>query len=311
MKKEIGNQPLATVNDHIIRAGALSREMEQLAATIYGTRFDNLVPAQLAELRKNAITKLIREELVLESELAAAAEPDETELRAKVDEAQLGIMLQGGESLIDDEGFQQRLRETVRRELIIHHVIDLFLEEADVSDEEIQAFYRGQTERPGAGRFVRDGRLNLAEIFLAADKDLCPANRSSLILALKSFKERVEKGESFEELARKHSEREETAKQGGSIGWVRRGEIYGPAFDAACVVDDEGMTDAVSTPDGYALLRVAQKELSVLPLETVRAEISQELADTKAKAAFKMWVNQLMDKADIRVGGDPSTWGKR
>ncbi len=308
MLSKVDNQPLATVNGHIIYAGSLTREIEQLAATVHGVTFDDLVPSQRAELKKNAITKLIREELVLESELAVAVEPSEDEIKAGLSEAQLSILVQGGDDIVAEESFEVILRESIRRELIIHHVIGLFLEEAEVSDDEVAAFYKAQNDAPGMSRFVRDGRLELAEIFLEAEKTLCPAGRSALILALRSFKERFEAGESFAELARKHSEKSETAANGGHIGWVRRGDIYDPAFDAACAAEIGGLTDAIATPDGYLLLKVVAKDLSVLPLSEVADEIRNELRDVQSKAAFKGWVSQMMDAADIRVGGDPSTW---
>ncbi|MCP3970459.1 MAG: hypothetical protein GY717_09125 [Rhodobacteraceae bacterium] len=308
MSSKVDNQPLATVNGHIIYAGSLSREIEQLAATVHGVSFENLVPSQRAELKKNAITKLVREELVLESKLAVSVQPTEDELKAGIDEAQLGILVQGGDDIVDDEGFQKRLGESVRRELIIHHVIGLFLAEAEVSDDDVARFYQAQNQAPGLSRFVRDGRLDLAEIFLEAEKTLCPAGRSALILALRSFKERIEDGETFADLARKHSERAGTRESGGRIGWVRRGEINDAAFDAACAPDENSLTDVVPTPSGYLLMQVIDKDLSVLPLDEVRDEIRRELRDAQARAAFREWVSQLMAKADIRVGGDPSTW---
>ncbi|MCP5073117.1 MAG: hypothetical protein GY947_07460 [Rhodobacteraceae bacterium] len=308
MRDDVDRQPLATVNGRIIYVGALTREIEQLAATVHGIRFEDLVPSQRAELKKNAITKLIREELVLESDLAVSVQPSDTELQTAMDEAELTILVQGGDDLVEDEGFLARLRESMCRELIIHHVIDLFQEAAEVSDEEVERFYNSQNEQPGMSRFVRDGRLDLAEIFLSTETKPCPAGRSSLILALRSFKERFEDGETFADLARKHSERSETAEKNGRIGWVGRGEIFDPVFDAACGIDVNGVSNVVSTPDGYVLLQVVDRDLSVLSLDEVREEIILELRDTRAKAAFKAWVSQLMEKADIRVGGDPSTW---
>ena len=302
MEKDVESQPLATVNGHVIYAGAFSREIEQLAATVHGMRAQDLAPSQRAELKKNAITKLIREELVLESELAGLVEPGEDELKTAIDEAQLAILVQGGDDIVEDEGFQARLRESIRRDLTIDHVIALFLEEAEVNDDHIRRFYEAQTAQPGKGRFVRDGRLELAEIFLEAEKTLCPAGRSALILALKSFKEHFDEGEDFAELARAHSERPEAKETGGYLGWVRRGEVFDPAFDAACVAPAKGLSGVVPTPDGYLLLQVLDRDLSVLPLEEVEDEIRHELKDAQAKAAFRDWVAGMMEQADIRVG---------
>ncbi len=310
MSEKVDSQPLATVNGHVIYAGAFTREVELLAATVHGQVFDNLVPSQRAELKKNAITKLIREELILESDLAGLVEPSDDELKKGVAEAQTTILVQGGDDIVEDESFQTRLEESMRRELIIHHVIDLFLGEAEVSDTEIEQFYDGHTGEPGLGRFVRDGKLELAEIFLEAEKTLCPVGRSGLIRALKSFKERHENGESFADLARAQSERVATKENGGYLGWMRRGEVNDDAFNAACSLEAGGLTSAIELPDGYLMLQVINKELSELPLDEVREEIRDELRDVKARAAFKEWVSQMMDSADIRVGGDPSTWGK-
>ncbi len=310
MSEKVDSQPLATVNGHVIYAGALSREIELLAATVHGKTLDNLVPSQRAELKKNAITKLIREELILESELADLVQPSDEELKAGIAEAQTTILVQGGDDIVEDEGFQDRLSESMRRELVIHHVIDLFLGEAEVSDAEIELYYTSHTGQPGMGRFVRDGKLELAEIFLEAEKTLCPVGRSGLIRALTSFKERHENGENFADLARVQSDRGESKENGGYLGWMRRGEVNDDAFNAACTLEVGGLTGAIELPDGYLMLQVINKELSVLPLDEVRGEISNELRDAKARAAFKEWVSQMMESADIRVGGDPSTWSK-
>ena len=303
MAKDFTTQPLATVNGHIIHAGALAREIEQLAATLHGMRVQDMAPGIRAELKKNAITKLIREELVLESELARLVEPDGAEIKAAIDAANLAILVQGGEDIVDDEGFQARLAESIRRDLNIDHVIRLFLEEAEVSDDDIQAYYHAQTAQPGKGRFVRDGKLELAEIFLEAEKTLCPAGRSALILSLRSFKERCEAGEDFADLARTHSERPQAGETGGYLGWVRRGEVNDAAFDAACAAKVKRLTDVVALPDGYVLYQVIDRDLSVLPLGEVEDEIRHELRDTQAKAAFRAWVAGMMNEADIRVGG--------
>ena len=302
MAKNVGSQPLATVNGHVIYAGAFSREIEQLAATVHGVRAQDLAPSQRAELKKNAITKLIREELVLESELAGLVEPGEDELKAAIDDANLAVLVQGGDDIVEDEGFQARLSESIRRDLTIDHVIGLFLEEADVSDAEVRGFFEAQTEQPGKERFVRDGRVELAEIFLSTETKPCPAGRSALILALRSFKERFDDGEEFAALARAHSERETAKETGGYLGWVRRGEVFDAVFDAACTATVKGLSSVVPTPEGYLLLQVIDRDLSVLPLQEVEDEIRQELKDAQAKAAFRDWVAGMMDKADIRVG---------
>ncbi|GEM_PF-5754088 len=308
MNKQVDNQPLATVNGHVIYAGALSREIEQLSASVHGIKFDSLSPAQRAELKKSAITKLIREELVMESELAAVVQPTEAEIKAELDEVELSIRLQGGDDLADDEGFQKRLHEKMSRELVIHHVIDLFLSEVEISDQEIEGFYNFQNKKTGISRFARDGRLELAEIFLSTETKPCPAGRSALILALRSFKERFEAGETFADLAMKHSENPKTAANGGRIGWVRRGEIKDELFDAASVTAENDLTDAILTSEGYVMMQVLGRDLTLLSLDEVKDEIRAELSDAQAKAAFKDWVAQLTEKADIRIGGDPSTW---
>ncbi len=166
MRDDVDRQPLATVNGRIIYVGALTREIEQLAATVHGIRFEDLVPSQRAELKKNAITKLIREELVLESDLAVSVQPSDTELQTAMDEAELTILVQGGDDLVEDEGFLARLRESMCRELIIHHVIDLFQEAAEVSDEEVERRYNSQTVQPGMSRFVREEWREQGRIFL-------------------------------------------------------------------------------------------------------------------------------------------------
>ena len=94
----------------------------------------------------------------------------------------------------------------------------------------------------------------------------------------------IKGGASFEELAKKYSEDPGSAKQGGSLGWMGRGQTV-PEFDKAIFSNPKGLVpDLVrSTAFGFHIIRVEDKqEAHLKSLDEVRAQIEPGLKHQKA-----------------------------
>lgn len=96
---------------------------------------------------------------------------------------------------------------------------------------------------------------------------------------------RINKGESFESLAKEHSEDPGSASSGGELGWVSKGMMV-PAFEAALFKLEKGqVSDVVKSNFGYHIIRFDDAKLEKIityddkKVELVKQYKSQLLED--------------------------------
>lgn len=114
----------------------------------------------------------------------------------------------------------------------------------------------------------------------------------------------VEKGASFEELAKKYSI-DATANRGGDIGYFRVGQLI-PAFEKACLKLQSGeVSDVVHTQFGYHLIKLTdRREPAAESFEKVRPAIEGELRKKKREEAMNALVLDLKSRYNVIVEDD-------
>ena len=118
-------------------------------------------------------------------------------------------------------------------------------------------------------------------------------------------------GANFEELAKKYSEDHGSAKEGGSLGWIGRGQTV-PEFEKAAFSLPKGqISDLVKSSFGFHIIRVDDKqEAHMKTLDEVKADIEpilkqqkgQQVAQKKAEALLKQAQAQGLDAAAAAAG---------
>ncbi len=121
----------------------------------------------------------------------------------------------------------------------------------------------------------------------------------------------VKGGANFEELAKKYSEDPGSAKQGGSLGWIGRGQTV-PEFEKAAFSLPKGqISDLVKSSYGFHIIRVDDKqEAHTKSLDEVKSEIepivkhqlADQAAQKKAGALLKQARTEGLDAAAGAAG---------
>jgi len=98
---------------------------------------------------------------------------------------------------------------------------------------------------------------------------------------------RLNKGESFEALAKENSDDPGSAPNGGDLGWVGKGMMV-PEFEAALFKLKKGqVSDAVKTSFGYHLIRFNEsKSEAVASFESKKAELEKQFKAQKLEDGF-------------------------
>ncbi len=121
----------------------------------------------------------------------------------------------------------------------------------------------------------------------------------------------LKSGAKLEDLAKKYSEDPGSAKQGGSLGWIGKGQTV-PEFEKTAFSLPKGqISDLVKSSYGFHIIRVDDKqEAHTKTLDEVKAEIepvlkhqkAQQISQQKADALLKQARAQGLDAAAAAQG---------
>src|SRR5215472_318286 len=112
----------------------------------------------------------------------------------------------------------------------------------------------------------------------------------------------IKSGAKFETLAEKYSEDPGSAKQGGSLGWIGRGQTV-PEFEKTAFSLPKGqMSDLVKSSYGFHIIRVDDKQdAHMKSLDEVKSEIEPILRHQRAQQIAQQKAETLL--ADARKNG--------
>jgi peptidyl-prolyl cis-trans isomerase D len=108
----------------------------------------------------------------------------------------------------------------------------------------------------------------------------------------------IKSGAKFEDLAKKYSEDPGSAKEGGSLGWIGRGQTV-PEFEKTAFSLPKGqISDLVKSSYGFHIIRVDDKQDAHLKsLDEVKNEIEPALKHQKAQQIAQKQADNLLKDA--------------
>jgi peptidyl-prolyl cis-trans isomerase SurA len=253
---------VAVIGDDVILESELAREVY-----LYSMQFGLEVTSeeQLEELRSAVLERMIENRILLAEAKRDTIEPSETEVEESLNSAiqeiisrfpsEEAFQQQVAQQGMTVEGLRGRYREEIRNRLFVDGLIERRLKPGIlVSGREVEEFYRTHVDSiPPV-----PARVTLSHVLIGIvpgpAMETAARERAQAILGL------VKQGEDFAMLARRFSEDQGSAGQGGDLGYFRRGEMM-PEFEAAAFALEPGeVSDIVRTEFGYHILRCEAKE---------------------------------------------------
>ncbi|MGO2341836.1 peptidylprolyl isomerase [Vibrio litoralis] len=221
--------------------------------------------------------------------------------------------VQNSEFTLDNEVEQQSQLLTQTRDIqTITLNVGEFANKAQVTDEELQSYYKTHSEN-----FERPEQMKVAYVELSAeqlkksiqvtdedaqayyqehlDKYSTKEQRKVRHILIKDDQAKADEilaklkaGEDFATVAQENSEDVGSAKQGGDLGWIEKG-VMDPAFeDAAFALAAKGdISEVVKSDFGYHIIQLEDENApEAKPYSEVVADIKAELLDEKAVDQF-------------------------
>jgi len=292
------NGEVVTLRDLEDRAGPEWKAMEQMSP---------------GPEREKVRAKVLREayEAVLFDRLVDA---QARELQVDITDAEVDVLVEDAKqrNKLDDEGLDRalqaegltraKLRERYRRDLKTQRVIRAKYGSRIVpSEEEVRAYYQEHQREFAVGEEVR-----ARHVFLLLSAE-APAAEVARVKALADRAvARLQAGEDFAAVAREMSQGP-TAREGGDLGWIRRGVVQREVEAAAFALEAGKVSPPVRTRQGIHVLRVDERRGGEPrpfeeAVEEVRGRISLErfggyqeqfVADAKRDALIEVRLAEL------------------
>lgn len=107
----------------------------------------------------------------------------------------------------------------------------------------------------------------------------------------------------FTDLAKQYSD-DTSSLKGGDLGWLNKGDTV-PQFEQQMMSNPVGkISQPFKSPFGWHILEVTETRDSNLANDREKAEIRQELRETKAQMLYTEWIRNLRDMAYVKMSDD-------
>jgi len=282
-------------------------------APVSRSDIDRIIALMVTQLPKHMETEALKQkseeaardkmvELTLLYEAGLKSPPDDIDKKLEVlfqEKRSKFTTVAGFENSLKKLGMTEAEYKTfLRKELVVNNYIKInFLDKVSVSDQEISDFYLEKKD----GFKIREESRKVRHILVGADSKATPEQKAAAHEKAEKLRERVDKGEDFEEVARKEST-DVTARLGGSLDFISRGQMP-PTFEKAAYAMKRGeISSVVETPLGFHIIQLNDiKAAEYAPLEEVKEKIRDHLKSLEAKKRLTSYLTAAKQKAVITV----------
>jgi peptidyl-prolyl cis-trans isomerase SurA len=190
------------------------------------------------------------------------------------------------------EDFKAQIRNSLLTQEVIRREVGSHI---NIPNEDVKKYYEEHQKD-----FIRPEQVALSEIFLSTEGK-SPEEMASVEKKAEDLRNRVVKGEDFNEIA-KHFSEGSTAKDGGELGIFEHGQLSKQLEDIAFKMDKGQMTDVIQTKTGFEVLRVeAHFQAGLQPLDKVENEIMNRIYSQKMQPTMREYLGQLREQSYVMV----------
>jgi peptidyl-prolyl cis-trans isomerase D len=171
-------------------------------------------------------------------------------------------------------------------------------ESVQVSQDDLRAYYDQHRDQYRTPEQVKVSHILIKTPLPGPDSKVDEKGTAEAQRRAEDLLKQLKAGAKLEDLAKKYSEDPGSAKQGGSIGWIGKGQTV-PEFEKAAFSLPKGqISDLVKSSYGFHILRVDDKqEAHMKTLDEVKSEIEPTLKHQKGQQVAQKQAEALLKDA--------------
>ncbi|KKI90794.1 peptidylprolyl isomerase [Bacillus sp. SA1-12] len=228
------------------------------------TKAGNITKEEFYEAMKERFGEDVLTELVHEKVLSEKYKVSDKEVQAEFDKykAQLGAQFT---SMVEMQG-EDVVKQILKVDLLRKKAAEA---EVKVTDGDLKAYYD-----------TLKGKVKASHILV---EDEAKA---------KEVKDKLAKGDKFEDLAKEYSTDTGSAQNGGELGWFGKGQMVKEFEDAAFKLKEGQVSEPIKTDYGYHIIKVTQ---TVKPFDEMKESLTEDVRSQKIQQPDT--VQSALDKA--------------
>lgn len=188
-------------------------------------------------------------------------------------------------------------RRHLKEQILRSKLIDLEVKSKIViTQADIEAYYEAHKEQ-----YTGKTRYHLGSILMQVPAGADTEAKQDIKAKMTRIWERIRRGESFDTLARAHSE-SPLADEGGDLGLFSLDQVSPQIRRALKNIEAGQCTQVLDTEQGFQIFLV--QEIVKDPdrsLEAVSAEIQQTLFNEIVNEKYETWINELRSRSHIQI----------
>ncbi len=293
---------IARVNNDVITMSDYQKAEEQLREEVahdcQGCPQDKLF-AEFKEQQKDLLRGLIDQSLMVQraKDMGVSVESDVIKRLDDVRKQNGLASLEDLEKAVESSGLAwEDYKTTIRNGLLTQEVVRREVgSHINIGNDEVKQYYDAHPQE-----FTRPEQVVLSEIFLSTEGK-SPEEIESVQKKAEDLRNRVMKGDDFNEIAKRYSEGS-TAKDGGDLGTFKQTELAPQLEEVVFKMEKGQITDVIQTKTGFEVLKVENHyQAGLQPQAKVENEIMNRLYMQKMQPQMRDYLGQLRVESYVMV----------
>jgi peptidyl-prolyl cis-trans isomerase SurA len=296
-ERKLVGRIIARVNSDIITNWQYEREEQKLKDSLAEQYSGPELETQLRAQSKNLLRDLIDQDLMVQK----AKDVDinvETDVVKRLDDIRKSMHMETQADLqaaVEKQGLLwEDFEDNIRRHLLMSELIGREVgSRIVISREDARKYYDAHRDQ-----FNYQPGVQLADILVSAEKRTPEEAQKRAEQALAELKA----GAKWDDVVQKYSDDQQTATNGGDLGFFKKGTLASQLSSAIEKVDVGDVTGVLKTQYGYMILKVVQRrEKGIAAFVDVEQKVDETLYNQKMQPALREYLTTLRKQSFITL----------
>ena len=256
---------------------------------------------RIQEVFRKVLDRIIEEKLIEQEARKSGIKATSKEIEGAIEDVKQKnkISQEGLEKALTAEGltleaFKKDLEGRILRSKLVSSAVKV---EQKAGEKELIEFFQNNVNRY---------RVNVsyqpAHILFLIPRDATPEQIRGIRKKSLKVLERIKEGADFAKMAIEYSEDSSSRKEGGDLGYFKKGELLPALEKEAMRLQVGGVSDLIRTEVGFHILKLLdRKGGEPPPFEEIKEKVRADYYEKELEKAYQQFLGKLKEKSVIEI----------